>query len=176
MSLGAEIQNDYAYEIYKSTEEIPMNVNPCFVVTGKVRLSYTHLFQPYANRNGGEAKYSTTILVPKSDTATKQRIDAAIAAAKQTGASKCWNGDIPRSSRCRYTMGMAPGRLTGCLSAMSARATGFSRPAANSRRRWWIRRYSPSSTRARSTAACTAVCPSPSSPTTPMAKRGSAAA
>lgn len=95
MSLGAEIQNDYAYEIYKSTEEIPMNVNPCFVVTGKVRLSYTHLFQPYANRNGGEAKYSTTILVPKSDTATKQRIDAAIAAAKQAGASKCWNGDIP---------------------------------------------------------------------------------
>ena len=45
--------------------------NPTYVVTGKVRLSYAHLFTPYANPNGGEAKYSTTVLVPKSDYATR---------------------------------------------------------------------------------------------------------
>lgn len=65
------------------------------VTTGKARLSYEHLFKPYAHQPGQEEKYSVTILVPKSDVATKQRIDAAIAAAKQAGVSKCWNGAMP---------------------------------------------------------------------------------
>ena len=68
--------------------------NPTKVVTGKVRLSYTHLFSPYAHNNGGEAKYSTTVLVPKSDLETKTRIDSAIEAAKQAGKDK-WNGVVP---------------------------------------------------------------------------------
>mgnify|MGYP003303298617 CR=1 FL=1 len=65
------------------------------VTTDRARLSYTHLFEPYANNPGQEAKYSVTVLVPKSDIATKQRIDAAITAAKQQGISKCWNGVMP---------------------------------------------------------------------------------
>ncbi|AYO30229.1 DUF2815 family protein [Biomaibacter acetigenes] len=69
--------------------------NPQHVVTGKVRLSYVHLFTPYANPNGGEPRYSVTILLPKSDIATKQRIDAAIQAAIQTGISSKWNGVRP---------------------------------------------------------------------------------
>lgn len=64
------------------------------VTTGQVRLSYVHLFQPYA-RPGQEAKYSVTILIPKSDVATKQRIDAAIHAAIQKGVSGVWNGARP---------------------------------------------------------------------------------
>lgn len=71
------------------------NNDPRRVVTGQVRLSYVHLFQPYANQQGAEPKYSTTILVPKTDVATKQRIDAAIAAAKQAGATNAWGGVIP---------------------------------------------------------------------------------
>jgi hypothetical protein len=73
------------------------NNNPTFVVTGKVRFSYAHVFKPYVNpRNPGqEAKYSVTILLPKSDTATKARIDAAIEAAKQLGAQTKWGGQIP---------------------------------------------------------------------------------
>lgn len=71
------------------------NKNPQHVVTDRVRLSYTHLFTPYANPNGGEAKYSTTILLPKSDVATKQRIDAAIQAAINAGVSSRWNGVRP---------------------------------------------------------------------------------
>lgn len=72
-----------------------MNNSPTHVVTGRARLSYTHLFSPYANPNGGEAKYSTTILIPKSDTATKARIDAAIEAAKRGGVALKWNGVMP---------------------------------------------------------------------------------
>ena len=65
------------------------------VTTGEVRFSFTHLFTPYAMQPGQEEKFSTTILLPKSDTATKARIDAAIEAAKQKGAAGNWNGVIP---------------------------------------------------------------------------------
>lgn len=65
------------------------------VTTGEVRLSYVHLFKPYASVPGQEEKYSCTILLPKSDTATKARIDAAIEAAKQKGIANKWNGVCP---------------------------------------------------------------------------------
>ncbi len=56
------------------------NNNPAHIVLTNVRLSYAHLDKPYSN-NGGEPKYSATILVPKTDPANKQKIDAAIRAA-----------------------------------------------------------------------------------------------
>lgn len=65
------------------------------VVTGEVRFSFVNLLKPRAAQQGGEEKYSVTILLPKSDIATKQRLDAAIEAAKQLGQSKVWNGVIP---------------------------------------------------------------------------------
>ena len=65
------------------------------VTTGTVRLSYAHLFKPYAFQQGQEEKYSVTILLPKTDTATKTRIDAAIESAKQKGANGSWNGVVP---------------------------------------------------------------------------------
>lgn len=72
-----------------------MNNVATHVVTGKARLSYAHLFQPYAGVNGGEPKYNVTVLVPKTDLDTKQRIDRAIEAAKQHGKVKKWNGVMP---------------------------------------------------------------------------------
>lgn len=72
-----------------------MATKPTQVVTDKVRLSYVHLFTPYAHQAGQDAKYSCTVLVPKTDTATKARIDAAIEAAKQDGAQSKWGGQIP---------------------------------------------------------------------------------
>lgn len=63
--------------------------------TGRVRLSFVHLFTAYANQQGGEPKFSTTILVPKSDIATKQKIDMAINAAIQEGVTSKWNGVRP---------------------------------------------------------------------------------
>lgn len=65
------------------------------VTTGEARLSYVHLFKPHAQQPGAEEKYSCTVLVPKSDTATKARIDAAIEAAKQKGINGKWNGVCP---------------------------------------------------------------------------------
>lgn len=51
------------------------------VVTNKVRLSYCNLFEPRAQQEGGEPKYSVTILIPKADTATVNKIKAAQEAA-----------------------------------------------------------------------------------------------
>lgn len=65
------------------------------VVTGRVRLSFVHLFTPRANKPTDEPKFSTTILLPKSDVATRQRIDAAIQAAIQDGTTAKWNGVRP---------------------------------------------------------------------------------
>ena len=62
---------------------------PTEVITGEVRFSFVNLLKP--NPDG---KYSATILLPKSDVATKAAIDAAIEAAKQNGKEK-WGGVIP---------------------------------------------------------------------------------
>lgn len=65
------------------------------VTTGEVRLSYVHLFKPYAATPEQEEKYSCTILVPKTDTATMGRISAAIEAARQKGITDKWGGQRP---------------------------------------------------------------------------------
>ena len=57
--------------------------DPMKVLTGEVRLSYCSLTTPRAAKQGGEPKYSVTLLIPKTDTATKADIDAAINAAAQ---------------------------------------------------------------------------------------------
>lgn len=67
--------------------------NSTKVITGKVRLSYTHVFQPQKNDQGVE-KYSTAILIPKTDKETLRKIKAAVDAAKELGKSK-WGGKIP---------------------------------------------------------------------------------
>lgn len=64
------------------------NNNPTHVVTGKIRMSYEHILKPYKSPNAGpddEPKYSVTVLVPKTDTATRAKLDAAIMAAKKRG-------------------------------------------------------------------------------------------
>lgn len=67
------------------------------VVTGKVRLSYAHLFEPYSI-NGSEPKYSTMILIPKSDKETFAKIEAAQKAAAEAGKDK-FNGKVPTNLR-----------------------------------------------------------------------------
>jgi hypothetical protein len=72
-----------------------MTTKPTQVTTGEVRISYEHLLKPYANQPGQEEKYSVTLLIPKSDIATKQRVDAAIQAAIAEGVTNRWNGARP---------------------------------------------------------------------------------
>lgn len=54
------------------------------LTTGKVRFSYCNLFTPRANSEGGQEKYSVTLLIPKSDKRTLDKIKAAMDAAKKT--------------------------------------------------------------------------------------------
>ena len=68
---------------------------PTQVTTGEVRISYEHLLKAYAQQPGAEPKFSATLLIPKSDVGTKQRIDAAIQAAIAEGVAGKWNGARP---------------------------------------------------------------------------------
>lgn len=61
--------------------------NPTKVVTGVVRLSYCNVWQP-KSINGGEEKYSTSIIIPKKDTSTIEKIERAIDAAIEEGIGK----------------------------------------------------------------------------------------
>ena len=73
------------------------NQNPTKVVTGKVRFSYVHVFEPTAMSEGDTPKYNISILIPKTDTATIDKIKKAIEAAKELGKGKIAdkNGRIP---------------------------------------------------------------------------------
>lgn len=53
------------------------------VVTGKVRFSFCHIFEPQEAQGGGDPKYGVTLLIPKSDTATLGKIKAAQAEARE---------------------------------------------------------------------------------------------
>ena len=63
------------------------------VITGKVRASFVHVFEPQSV-NGSEPKYSCSFIIPKSDTETIAAIKAAIEQAKQDGVAK-FGGKIP---------------------------------------------------------------------------------
>lgn len=65
------------------------------VVTGKVRFSYAHVFEPTSMNEGEDKKYSTAILIPKKDKKTVAAIEAAVNAAKEEGKSKKFGGKIP---------------------------------------------------------------------------------
>lgn len=67
--------------------------NSTKVITGKVRLSYVHIFEPQPDDQGKD-KYSTAILIPKSDKETLRKIKAAVDAAIELGKSK-WGGKVP---------------------------------------------------------------------------------
>jgi hypothetical protein len=66
------------------------------LVTGKVRLSYVHLFEAYtSDPEEQEPKFSVTILIPKKDKTTLANIEAAIEVAKEEGKKSKWDGKIP---------------------------------------------------------------------------------
>lgn len=65
------------------------------VLTGEVRLSYANLTTPRAAMQGGEPKYSVTLLIPKSDAAMITNINESIKAAYDEGVSKKWSGAHP---------------------------------------------------------------------------------
>ena len=73
------------------------NLNPTKVITGKVRFSYAHVFEPAPVSEGSEdKKYSVSIIIPKSDKVTLKKINDAIEEAKELGLSK-WGGKLPKA-------------------------------------------------------------------------------
>ena len=63
-------------------------VNPTKVITGKnTRFSYLVVNEPKAI-NGGTPKYSVSLIIPKSDTVTIEKVKAAIKAAYEEGQGK----------------------------------------------------------------------------------------
>lgn len=58
------------------------------VVTGKVRFSYLHVWEPTAIEEGQDKKYSVSLIIPKSDKDTLARIKKAVAAATEAGKAK----------------------------------------------------------------------------------------
>ncbi len=66
------------------------------VLTGEVRMSYVHLTTPYQNKQGGDPRYQVTLLIPKTDVATKADIDQSIQAAYEDGVQNKWKGARPQ--------------------------------------------------------------------------------
>ena len=65
------------------------------VKIGEVRLSYCHLFTPEAVADGGEKKYSVSLLIPKSNTKLVEEVKAAIKAAFMAGVASRFGGKQP---------------------------------------------------------------------------------
>jgi hypothetical protein len=65
------------------------------IVTGKVRFSFCNIWEPKASQDGGDPKYSITLLIPKSDTATAQKIKEAIQEARDNFCNKNGASALP---------------------------------------------------------------------------------
>ena len=72
------------------------------VVTGKARLSYAHVWEP-ASVNGSTPKYSVSVIIPKNDTDTVNRINAAIEAAITEGVGK-FGGKKPNKAALKLPL------------------------------------------------------------------------
>ena len=72
------------------------------IVTGKVRFSFCHLFEAQEPQGGGDPKYSVTLLIPKSDKATMQKIQAAMQEARDNFCAK--NGATALPAKPTHTL------------------------------------------------------------------------
>jgi len=72
-------------------------INLTKVVTGIARLSYANIWKP-KSINGDAEKYSVSVIIPKTDTATIDKINVAIDTAIEEGKSKFGNKVPNRAS------------------------------------------------------------------------------
>ena len=64
-------------------------------VVGPVRFSYLHVFEPYTFEEGKEARYSATLLIPKTDKALVEQVKKAIQDAYNAAVTEKWGGKKP---------------------------------------------------------------------------------
>lgn len=74
------------------TENVPTKLT-----VGEVRLSYVHIFQPEAVAEGGEKKYSVSVIIPKSNKKLVDQIKLCIEAAIVAGVGSRFGGKRPTS-------------------------------------------------------------------------------
>ena len=79
--------------------------NPTKVITGVCIFSYLNCWEP-KSINGSNPKYSVSLIIPKSDTKTVERIKSAIQAAYEEGAAKPkGNGkSVPALKNIKYPL------------------------------------------------------------------------
>lgn len=65
------------------------------VLTLKCRFSYVNVFSPQESQDGGDPKYSVTLLIPKSDTVTLGKIKAAMAEARENFCKRNGQNALP---------------------------------------------------------------------------------
>lgn len=65
------------------------------IVTGKVRFSFVHVFEPQEQQGGGDPKYSVTLLIPKSDTTTMGKIKQAMKEARDNFVARNGANSLP---------------------------------------------------------------------------------
>lgn len=76
------------------------------VVTGKrTRLSYVHLWEPYAHNETQEPKFSVVLLIPKDDKETVSKIRKAIDAALENGKTGTFKGKVPADPKITFRDG-----------------------------------------------------------------------
>ncbi len=66
------------------------------VVTGRVRLSYVHVWEPWSGAEGQEPKFSTALLIPKTDKKTIAALREAQKAALEQGKDSKFGGKVPK--------------------------------------------------------------------------------
>lgn len=76
--------------------------NPTRIVTGEVRLSYAHVWEPNSIQ-GGKPKYSVSLIIPKTDTATIAAIEKAVDAAIEAGIGK-FGGKRPNKAALKLPL------------------------------------------------------------------------
>lgn len=85
----------YVEDALKGANMADANKQATKVITDEVRLSFVHALEP-DSFDGGEPKYSVTVLIPKDNKALLGKIKTAIDAAKEYGKTAKWNGKIPK--------------------------------------------------------------------------------
>lgn len=81
---------------------IMSTTNTTRIVTGEVRLSYAHVWEPNSIQ-GGKPKYSVSLIIPKSDTATITAIERAVDAAIEAGTAK-FGGKLPNKAALKLPL------------------------------------------------------------------------
>jgi hypothetical protein len=76
--------------------------NTTKVVTGKVRLSYAHVWDP-VSINDSKPKYSVSLIIPKGDKETVKKINAAVDAAIEEGIAK-FGGKKPNKAALKLPL------------------------------------------------------------------------